>query len=178
MFLVTSCSDPTNRKDNASPFTTFIVNLDKVKLPFHYDLVTQDIENLQKPRLADTPFIQAHEHIIGLLPDTLDNYKVLYLSTGDDFYPSVKVFSKSGRTLSDNSICFPECAAGDPEIDSCSSTVDIYQDSIIARLRYLPFSLDSSSNRIYDYFSEERRSKLFKFNSNGKLETRERWTRK
>lgn len=176
--ILTSCNDGKRHADNSSPFAHFISNMDRVKLPLHYDLIAQDIENAKKPILADTQFIQEQDYIIGLLPDTIDNYKVLYLSTGDDFYPSLKVFSKTGKTLSDNLICFPECAAGDPEIDSCSSSVDIYSDSIFARLRYLPFTLDSSSNKIYDYFSEERRGKTFKVNKTGGLDTRERWVRK
>lgn len=178
ILLATSCYDKKVNKESASPFANFISGLDKVELPFHYDLVAQDIENFEKHALTDTLFIQKQDYIVGLLPDTVDNYKVLYLSTGDDFYPSVKVFSKNGKPLSDNSICFPECAAGDPDIDSCSSSVEIYGDSIFARLRYLPYTLDSSSKKVYDYFSEELRSKSFKFNSAGQLDTRERWTRK
>jgi len=176
--LATSCVDTNSNMKTYSPFQIFILGLDKVELPFHYDLVTQDIENCIKPKLADTPYIETEDYILGLLPDTIDNYKVLYLSTGDDFYPKIKIFNKNGKTLSDNLICFPECAAGDPGIDSCSSSVDIYNDSIFAGLRYLPFTVDSDSNKIYNYYSEERRGKTFKFNKTGGLDTKERWVRK
>ncbi len=176
--MTTSCSDKTSRKSNGSSFETFISNLDIVKLPFHYDLVTQDLENTRKTTPVDTQYIQVQDYIIGLLPDTFDNYKVLYLSTGDDFYPSLKIFSKKGKLLSDNLIAFPECAAGDEGIDSCSSSIEINSDSIFATLRYLPFTLDSLSNKVFDYSSEERRSKSFKFNKTGQLDTRERWVRK
>jgi hypothetical protein len=140
-------------------------------------LIRQDIENCSKARPTDTPYIEAQDYILGLHPDTLYNYKVLYLSTGYDFYPKFKIFNKNGKLLSDNLICFPECAAGDPGVDSCSSSIDIYYDSIFASLRYLPFTFDSFSNKIYNYLDEERRGKTFKFNRVGTLDTRERWVR-
>lgn len=172
-FLVTSCNNKRANRKDMLPFTRFISGLDHVKLPFHYNLVTQDIKNYKKPSFVDTLFMMSQDYIIGLLPDTLHSYKILYLSTGDDFYPSVKVFSKEGKTLSNNLICFPECAAGDPDMDSCSSSVDIYGDSIFATIRYMTCALGNSSDNLCDSFNEIRTSKTFIFNKSGDLTIRE-----
>lgn len=168
--MVTSCGDKKNKKESDSPFTSFISSLDKVELPFHYDLVAQDIENCSKPALADTLFIQAQDYIIGLLPDTLDNYKVLYLRTGDDFYPSLKVFAKNGRLLSDNLICFPECSGVDCEVDSCYSYVNISSKDISRRIKTIFTSCDSVGNKISGSTNYKVRQEYIQVNQSGNLD--------
>ncbi len=169
--ILTSCNDSKRHAENSSPFIHFISNMDRVKLPFHYDLVAQDIEKAKKPTLADTQFIQEQDYIIGLLPDTIDNYKVLYLSTGDDFYPSLKIFGKTGKTLSNNSICFPDCAAGDCEFDSCNSYVDIQINRIVRTISTIKTDCDSLGNKIANSTHKQIKSDFISINKSGQLET-------
>lgn len=131
LFIVVFLTSFTKAK-KPSPFAAFINSMDIVRLPFYYNLVTQDTENAKRSSPAKTKFIESQDYIIGLLPDTRDNYKVLYLRAGDDFYPSLKVFSKTGKMLSDNLICFPDCAGADCDVDSCTSFVEI-NNSLITR---------------------------------------------
>lgn len=143
-----------------------------IKLPFNYNLVAQDIENTNKPTPADTQFIQEQDYIIGLLPDTLDNYKVLYLSTGDDFYLSLKVFDKAGKTLSDNLVCFPECAAGDCEFDSCNSYVDIQANRIVRTIETVTTACDSLGNKIANSTHKHQKTEYISINKAGQLKIR------
>ncbi len=44
---------------------------------------------------------------------------------GDDFYPSLKVFSKDGKLIYYAAVSYADCAAGSCGVDSCISTIQV-----------------------------------------------------
>jgi hypothetical protein len=81
-------------------FSELIRKLQPLQIGYRYNLVSQDHEGCYQSVLADEPYFSEYTWIVGYLQDTSRYCVVLYLEAGDDMYPSLKVFSKSGEAIS------------------------------------------------------------------------------
>lgn len=145
--MVTSClkRGSNDSKENGSQkFNLFIDKLELLPVGYKYDLVSQDTEKCYQAVKADSVYFSEYIWIVGYLPDTSRYYAVLYLEPGDDLYPSLKVFSKSGKTISSEAVSYADCAAGDCGVKECSSVVEITgKNSLIRSLTMSRVSCDS-----------------------------------
>lgn len=106
-------------------FSELIRKLQPLQVGYRYNLVSQDHEGCYQSVLTDEPYFSEYTWIMGYLQDTSHYCVVLYLEAGDDLYPSLKVFSKSGEAISSKTVSYANCAAGDCGMKECVSVVEI-----------------------------------------------------
>jgi hypothetical protein len=146
--VLTSCSD--KKTVTKGTFFELIPKLKVLDISFSYDLMTQDDENCYHTnKKEDSLFTNYTISIIGLLPDTVENYKILYLYPGDDYYPFLRTYSKDGRKIDDQNICYTDCAGWDRIMDSCTSKIKLLDNETIERYYKMTLTdCDSLDNKI------------------------------
>jgi len=171
---IVSCTTPKENKSNAlqrsSAWRHLLTQLRTIEPGYHYDLVSQDAENTYRTTKQDTAFFREYHAVVGYLSDTTRYVGIVYLEPGDDLYPSVKVFSKSGRILDDQTVCYAMCSAGGCEIDSCSSYIDVIAPNTIRctlHLRTVPCNDNGEKN--VDQASTTQKQRQAHISSAGKL---------
>lgn len=127
----------------------FIEKLNMLSSGYEYNLVSENDRGYYETVSADSLFFSEYVLVIGYLPDTSQYYSILYLSAGDDLYPSLKVLAKSGHQLDSQVISYGDCAAGGCEIDSCISTIKLMdRHTILSALTLITLPCDSHGKRI------------------------------
>jgi len=173
--LLPSCSRLRNKNHLADDRTLTIKDfLNKIKfipVGYTYDLSLQDSENCYEASKIDSLYFPEYISVIGYLPDTSKYYNILYLEPGDDLYPSLKVFSKSGKILDYQSIAYGDCASGDCELDSCFSSIRVINKSSIERSLFITTSkCDSLGKKITgEMYSKVRKNQIITIGSTGQI---------
>jgi hypothetical protein len=167
LVVLASCTNSHEQAGNS--FGQFLSRL-PVLHSFYYDLNKQDAENCYAPTGKDTLFFNPPLPIIGLLPDTIDNYKIVYLYPGDDHYPYLKTFSKNGQLIDDQNICYGDCAGWDCTTDSCESYVKLLSNHAIeAYIKVTSTDCDSIGKKIPSTTKTEVRKQTISVNKKGKI---------
>jgi hypothetical protein len=171
--VIVSCSrnNSTPTKGDVPTIKNLVKNLNLLPPGFKYDLTLQDNKGYYRANKTDTLFFPEYMSVMGYLPDTSKYYEFLYLEPGDDFYPAIKVFSKSGSLIDAKTIAYGDCAAGGCEIDSCASVIKIIdKSSIEGSILLKGTKCDSLGNKVTGGEFVVRKSKNIRISSNGYVE--------
>ncbi len=168
-FITTSCAEKKSFQNDT--FTDLIPKLKVLRSSFTYDLIKQNADYLYKTNSSeDSIFTNYPVSIIGLLPDTLENYKILYLQPGDDLYPTLRTYNKEGKLIDDHNICYNLCAGWDCNMDSCESSIKLISENKIERyLRVVKSDCDSLGNKIQSTLKTQTFKQIIKVDKNGKI---------
>lgn len=171
--LATSCLKSSNsielKESDEQRIETFIDKLELLPVGYKYDLVSQDTEKCYRVVKTDSVYFSEYMWIVGYLPDTTSYYAVLYLEPGDDLYPSLRVFSKSGKTISSDAVSYADCAAGDCGVKECSSLVEITgKNSLLRSLTMSYVSCDSLGKETGE-LQEVRKKQLINIDVSGAI---------
>jgi hypothetical protein len=154
LWLLSSCSGNQIKRINetkGSPSISEIIRkFPFVPLPYR-EVLTRDepksifVEDSSQARLI---FNRDHSQIIGIL-DTVTNYKVLYYQIGDALMPSVVVYDKTGRIISDENISMEDFAGCACSCDSSYSDVYIDKDLNISVHEFIKMTdCDTNGHKI------------------------------
>lgn len=167
--FATSCVD--KRPMSNDTFTGLISKLKVLESTFSYNLEEQNDENCYHTNTnEDSLFANFTVSIIGLLPDTIETYKMLYLYPGDDLYPTIRTFTKKGKLIDDQSICYNLCAGWDCTMDSCESTVKLKGANKIERyLRVVTSDCDSIGKKIIATSKTQTNRQIITIEKKGKI---------
>ena len=126
---------PISKSDD---FNTFIRKFKVLKLPLVMKpMEMQNVENLSPLTKVDLRFISLHNinfeldkvYPYGLLPDTLESYKVICLFPSEIYIPIMVTYSKSGKKISEETLSVGYC--GSDCGFTCMETIKIYSDQKI-----------------------------------------------
>lgn len=171
-WLAISCSNSKSENHKLDGgMASFLTKIQVVPIGYRYDLILQDDENFYKTTKVDSFFFPEDISVIGLLSDTVKYYSILYLDPGDDLYPSIKVFSKSGSLIEAKPVSYVDCAAGDCGVDSCKSIIEVVGSSSIKRfMRMVTTKCDSLGNKIKGTEASFEKSQVAIISSSGRIE--------
>lgn len=146
--ILTACGNK-NLNTNDT-FSELVAKLKILDSSFSYDLMKQDDENYYHTNTKeDSLFTNFTVSIIGLLPDTAETYKIIYLYPGDDLYPTLRTFTKQGKLIDDQNICYNLCAGWDCTMDSCESLLTMTKKNTFERyLKAVTSDCDSVGEKI------------------------------
>lgn len=108
-----------------NPFEKLIANLHQLDTGYAYDLVKQDTEGSYRPDGSDTLYYNPPFSILGVLKDTGDIFSIIHFEPGDDMYPVLRTFDKSGKLIDQEVIVYGNCAGWDCDFDECSEVLKI-----------------------------------------------------
>ncbi len=169
LFAITSCEKPA--KHSAPAIKDLVNKLHPVPVGYTYDLTQSDGDGLYETTPGDSIFINPYQSIIGYLPDTTKFYSILYLESGDDFYPCLKVFSKDGKLIYYATVSYADCAAGSCGVDSCISTIQVTDQASVRQYVKMVYSeCDSLGNAIAGTGKVDERSRVATVNLSGQVE--------
>jgi hypothetical protein len=132
----------------ANPLRQLIARLPELN-NFQYNLIKQNTEDCYMPTIKDSLFFNTQFPILGLLADTTDNYKILYLQHEEDFYPYLRTFSKNGQIIDDQYVSYGDYTDWECAMDSCKSIIKLLDASTIERYIRMRFTeCDSLGNKI------------------------------
>ncbi|AEV99309.1 hypothetical protein A4D02_32425 [Niastella koreensis] len=115
-------------------FKAFIGKFRMLQLPLTIKFTsTADYENLPQLQGADSNYVKCCEgfgtegrYAYGLLPDTANNYKIIWLLPADEEVPMLTTLTKQGVLISEDNIgvggCGPDCCF------DCNETVIVNKD--------------------------------------------------
>ena len=152
--LFIDCGTPKGNRDltKADCIRNFVRKVGFVKLPYSHNLNLdkEEYKYLIDYKSNDTLFFKSpNNQIIGVLPDTLNYFGILYYSVGDDLYPCLVTFNKNGEKIDDQKISNGLCAGCGCECDSCSDITTITKDLKINSHFFLKSTdCDSIGNKI------------------------------
>lgn len=136
-------------KTEQNDFQKLIKKLSVLDVEFSYDLVKEDANNCYEPKGKDSLFYETFNPIVGVLKDTSGVFAVLHLEPGDDLYPVLRTFDRTGKLIDETTVSYGVCALGDCEFDSCGETLKITgARSIEDVLTYVTTFCDSLGNKI------------------------------
>ncbi|HEY5746009.1 MAG TPA: hypothetical protein VIU12_08040 [Chryseolinea sp.] len=93
------------------------------------------------------------------------------MEPGDDLYPSLKVFSKSGSLIDSKSIAYADCAAGGCDVERCASVIKIIDKSTIEQSMLMTGTkCDSLGNKIAGETFKVEKNKRITVSSTGNIE--------
>jgi len=152
--LLIGCGTSKWNKDlnKADYIRNFISKVGFVKLPYSHNLNLdkEEYKYLIDYKSNDTLFFKSPiNQIIGVLPDTLNYFGILYYAVGDDLYPCLITFNKNGEKIDDQKISNGLCAGCGCECDSCSDITTVTKDLKISSHLFLKSTdCDSIGNKI------------------------------
>ena len=183
-----SCSSKNDIKfeNSQNSFKQFLKKFKPLRLPLTIRIETIEIKGL--PRIdsnsTDTLFESKDdgagiEICYGMLPDTNNYFGLIVLFPADKYIPVLKIYDKSGKKISEESLVVTGCGCG-PEIDYCSSTAIIRSDLTIYCVDTLKtVEIDNSTltpiDSTREYFCEYKEGKI---NNDGKTSMSVKKTKK
>lgn len=127
--LLTSCQSSADKKPDKSDLIRVLVKkAGLIETPWTHDLLAdkESYSYLLDIESSDSVFYGDIEgQIIGVLPDTNDYYAILFYGVGDDLYPGITTFDKSGNKIDNSTICICNCAGIVEDFDTCIDKVTI-----------------------------------------------------
>ncbi|HAH54184.1 MAG TPA: hypothetical protein DCM02_02570 [Flavobacterium sp.] len=141
-FLFVNCKNDTttSNKTNqliskSNDFKSFIKKFKVLTLPLIINpMEIQDVENLTPLTKSDFRFINIHDiepdldkiYPYGILSDTLETYKIIYLFPSEIYLPRIATYKKNGEKISDENLSVGDC--GSDCGFTCKETIKIYKD--------------------------------------------------
>lgn len=145
------------RVDSSAAFREALDRIPLVQEPVYFEIspaIGFGIKQLTVDSIFD---FNEHDQVIGLLKDTVSNYKILFLSVGDDIYPCVRIFNKEGQKVADHVLAFTDCAGADScFMDSCWSIVEITEREIYRGIGYIEHECDTMAVKRFSKKFERR----------------------
>jgi hypothetical protein len=137
-------NDKTNHPiSKINDFETFIKKFKVLKFPLTIETLKIQVENFSPLTKTDLKFIDTQNidpkldnvYTYGILPDTLESYKVIYLFPAEMHIPIMTTYSKSGKKISTEELsvggCGSDCGFTCNEYVKIDSDLKIYSvDSI------------------------------------------------
>lgn len=154
--ILFSCGSATKQREftKAHYIRAFVEKVGYIDMPYSHNLNLdkEDYRYLIDYKSLDTLFFDVCDNqIIGVLSDTSNYFAVLYYRIGDDLYPSLMTFNKSGERIDDKKICYGFCAGCDCECDSCADVTTISKDLKINMTYYIEATeCDSIGNKLFE----------------------------
>ena len=140
-----------NRKEQ---FKIFIKGLNVLKTPIQFNSRHLSLNGFRKisKNSIDTLFFKDSgndDFFCGVLQDTINNFKILYLGTADILIPCITVFTKEGEQISSRDLYVQDCGESGIVCGyKCSMTVIVYPDNSI-------FSVDSTFISLCDTITDK-----------------------
>ena len=111
-------------------FRTFLNKFKLLNLPFTLILGETNLALERKLNANDNLFIKYKEtgdiYAYGMLPDTMDTFKIIWLQPADDYIPILTTFTRSGKKINSEFIgvggCGVDCCF------SCNEHITVKQD--------------------------------------------------
>ncbi|MBC7438478.1 MAG: hypothetical protein H7250_00635 [Flavobacterium sp.] len=171
--------DKTNNPiSKTKDFEAFIKKFEILKLPLVIETSKiQDVEKMTPLSKIDLKFIDIRDinpeldnvYPFGILADTLETYKIIYLFPAESYYPVVATFNKNGEIIGKENLnvggCGSDCGF------TCNEYVKIYSDlkiySVDSIQSYECDSLGVKENTLRKY----TRFKNGSIHKNGKIIT-------
>jgi len=173
LMILGSCANvqtQDNKIEAKKPIDFFVSKLAILPSKFSYDLNEQDGDDCYASDISDSLFFNTSVSIVGLLPDTTDNYKIVYLQAGDDLYPTLKVITKEGKIVDDQSISYAACAGWDCSMDSCSSSIKIVNKGSVQRyLKTVITDCDTTGSKLPNTTVTKIKRQLITVDRNGRI---------
>jgi hypothetical protein len=140
--LLLSCVNTTKPREltKADFIRTFVKKAGYIDLPYAHNLTTDNETykySIDSKSLDSLFFDNSINQIIGVIPDTTTYFAILYYDPGDDLYPSLRTFNKSGEIIDSKKICLGYSAGCGCECDSCSDLTTIGEDLKIEMSYYI-----------------------------------------
>lgn len=115
-------------------FKTFINKFKTLELPLTIEPLKIQDGNFTVLTKTDFKFINLHDidptldniYAYGILPDTLDTYKVIYLFPYEIRLPKMATYSKNGKKISEEELSVGDC--GSDCGFTCNEYIKIYSD--------------------------------------------------
>ena len=108
-----------------SGFEKLVANLKLLEIGYTYDLVNQDTEGSYSPEGSDTLYYNPPFAILGVLKDNANIFSIIHFEPGDDLYPVLRTFDRSGKQIDQKVIIYGNCAGWDCDFDECSEVFKI-----------------------------------------------------
>ncbi len=139
--LFLNCKDDKIKKkesfedsSKSNNFRSFINKFKILKVPFTIEPLNLETENFLPLTKTDLNFIDIQDinpnldkvYAYGILPDTLDSYKVVYLFPTEIHIPILVTYTKNGKKISEESLSVGDC--GSDCGFTCNEYVKIYSD--------------------------------------------------
>jgi len=158
-----------NKIDYPVRFHLFIKQLPWIQIPLQLESEQNHSEYINRPGESDSSWFSDREYVVGLLRDTSEFYEVMYLTTGDDLYPSVKVFSKDGRLIADNILGYSDCAGADCSMINCTSYVRIDENGLSRGISY--DEIECGTPAVKNFVKHFEQKESIEFDSSGNFVT-------
>lgn len=173
LILLVSCAP---KESTESRFTKFVGKLPSKNLPIGFTCGLPDSSTLDNPSTSDFPeyaeFIPGDQNLIyGIIGNTQEYTLVIYGETGDDIYPTLYAYNKSGKRIDSLSLVLSPCGAADGSmIPSSTAHIDenlkITLSDTIKYIHYLTNSIYvSDSLKVFSVvYSVDRNGRIIKSN--------------
>lgn len=182
-FLLMNCKNEKMKNDKtdnhiskSKDFETFLKKFEILNLPLVLELSKiQDVENITPLSKTDLKFIDIKDinpeldnvYPFGILADTLETFKIIYLYPAESYYPIIATFNKNGKRIGKENLnvggCGSDCGF------TCNEYVKLYSDlkiySVDSIQSYECDSLGEKENTLRKY----TRFKNGSINKNGKI---------
>jgi hypothetical protein len=118
----------------SNDFKTFINKFKILKVPLTIEPLKIQDGNFKQLTKTDFKFIDLHDidpkldnvYAYGILPDTLESYKVIYLFPSEIRLPIMATYSKNGKKISEEELSVGDC--GSDCGFTCNEYIKIYSD--------------------------------------------------
>jgi hypothetical protein len=156
--LFTSCFTNSSKNkildlDRKDIFRKFIGQFKILSLPIQINTLEINTAGLSpgNQNSIDTLFINDQAQncfYYGILPDTSDNFKLLYIVSADIYIPVITIFSKDGKNISSKDLYVQDCGESGIVCGyTCNMSVTIFPDNSI-------YSVDSTFTSLCDSITE------------------------
>lgn len=141
-FLFVNCKNETttsNKKkqiiSKSNDFKIFIKKFKVLTLPLIINpMEIQDVESLSPLTKSDFRFIDMHDiepdldkvYAYGILSDTIETYKIIYLFPSEIYLPIIATYNKNGGKISEENLSVGDC--GSDCGFTCRESIKIYTD--------------------------------------------------
>ena len=100
-------------------FTSFIKKFKILKVPLTIEPLKIQAENFLPLTKSDLKFIDIRDidpdldnvYAYGILPDTLESYKVIYLFPTEIYIPFLVTYTKTGKKISEETLSVGDCGS-------------------------------------------------------------------
>jgi len=166
-------STTSDNTENTNAFQNLVSNVKTLETGYAYDLLEQDTEGCYTPKDSDTLFYNQPFPILGQFNNGTI-YSLIHFEPGDDMWPIIRTFDKSGKLIDNATIAFGNCAAGDCEFDDCDEKFKlINQNTIEDIITLVTTPCDSLGNKDPKLTKKEIWTRTLTVDEKGKLIVKE-----
>jgi hypothetical protein len=173
-WTIWSCGTKSTDDKSRNDFQVLLSNLKTLDVGYTYDLGKQDAEGCYTPdKNSDSLFYNPPFPILGQFNNGTI-YSLIHFEPGDDMWPIIRTFDKSGKLIDSGALVFGNCAGWDCDFDECEEKFKIVNSNTIESIMaIITTPCDSLGNKDSKLTTKEIWKKTTTIDENGNLTTKE-----